>query len=132
MFECNLSGHRVLSPCEAYHKRPLEGVDSPVVSSSKTIRTSSRICYMATMGQRQAAEVKGTVGTLTSFTLTENERASAKDLGSQYTIWLVTSVEGSPRFNIITNPEKEPAQGNLSLEPSDWEVRGFEIVDTND
>ena len=88
---------------------------------------------MATMGQRQAAEVKGTVGTrLTSFTLTENERASAKDLGSQYTIWLVTSVEGSPRFNIITNPEKERSQGNLSLEPSDWEVRGFEIVDTND
>jgi hypothetical protein len=36
MLECNLSGHRVLSLGEVYHKRREEGTGFPIVSSSST------------------------------------------------------------------------------------------------
>ena len=61
MLECNLSGHRVLSPSEAYHKRPLEGADLPRVSpSSKTTQTcprgaSTHFCHLSDMYPKLSA-----------------------------------------------------------------------------
>ena len=86
------------------------------------------ISYVDLSGQLQAIEVKGTVSSgFVSFDLTDNELKAANELRSNYTIWLVTNVGNNPQLFTINNPAYESDIGTITITPSSWNVRGFDI-----
>ena len=87
------------------------------------------ISYIDEFDQKQAIEVKGTTApNFTSFELTDNEFRAAKQLGANYTIWLITNVGNNPIPFKISDPCSELERGNLEITPSEWLVQGFSTV----
>jgi hypothetical protein len=87
------------------------------------------ISYTTEQGIFQAVEVKGTVAhSMSGFTLTENERQAAEDLGDKYVLMLVIGVPGQAHYQEIFNPIRKWQEGQLSFTPSEWAVRRLRVT----
>ena len=84
------------------------------------------ISYTTEQGVFQAVEVKGTIAqSMDSFTLTENERQAAEDLGDRYVVMLVLGVPNNARHVELRDPNAKQLRGDIALTPSEWYVRHF-------
>jgi 5-methylcytosine-specific restriction protein A len=86
------------------------------------------ISYKNEQGLLQAVEVKGTVAlSMTGFTLTENERIAAENLGDDYILMLVIGVPHKAKYQEIRNPIRKWKEGQISFTPSEWNVRKLRV-----
>ena len=59
------------------------------------------------------------------FTITKNELQAAETLGDRYTVMLVIGVPNNARLVELRNPSAKCREGQISLTPSEWDVRRF-------
>tara|TARA_B100000749_G_C18367093_1_gene440071 strand:- start:46 stop:399 length:354 start_codon:yes stop_codon:yes gene_type:complete len=86
------------------------------------------ISYIDELGTKQAIEVKGSeLSKVSSFDLTDNELDAARELGVNYTVWVVINVGNNPRYGRIKNPYGRWQSNNLEIAPSMWQVQGFKF-----
>jgi hypothetical protein len=86
------------------------------------------ISYIDNSGTKQAIEVKGSeMSKVSSFDLTDNELDAARELGDNYTVWVVVNVGNNPRYGRIKDPYGLWQSNNLEISPSMWQVQGFKF-----
>ena len=79
-------------------------------------------------GTKQAIEVKGSeLSKVSSFDLTDNELDAARELGVNYTVWVVVNVGNNPGYGRIQNPYSLWQSNDLEISPSMWRVEGFKF-----
>jgi len=125
--KANLVGKRAEKIVFAYLKKNLGENSGTLIHHARIGQTPGYdISYEDPPGNRQAVEVKGTVGpTMTRLTVTANEVAAAEEMKSSYTLWLVISVEGAPIIRTINDPAKLWSASQLTLTPSEYQMTGF-------
>ena len=87
-----------------------------------------------TSGELLRIEVKATMGPrMTTFEISENERAAAEMHGPEYAVFAVTSVfSAAPRVHRINNLWSLLTEGTLEARPVQWLVGGFEAKSGED